>query len=216
MQFVSENTSIPVPKVLCAFEHAGRTYIVMERVSGQSLAQGWVGRSKASKAHIHEQLRSIVLQLRSITPPKNIGVANVYGGPVYDQRFPNQSSWGPFKTIQDFHRELRNGIEIEHIQDPSSAADLRELIGFHNQPGKKPVFTHGDLSSLNILARGDEIVGIIDWETAGWMPPYWEYTSAWNVNPQNRFCQEEVGNYLTPMTHELEMEKIRQGYFGDV
>ncbi|KAM0812621.1 putative Kinase-like domain-containing protein [Seiridium cardinale] len=216
MQFVSTNTSIPVPKVFCAFEHAGRTYIVMERVSGQSLAQGWLGRSKTSKARIHEQLRSIVLQLRSITPPKNIGVANAYGGPVYDQRFPKQSSWGPFKTIQDFHRELRNGVEIEHLQDPSLAADLRQLIEFHNQPRTRPVFTHGDLSSLNILARGDEIVGIIDWETAGWMPPYWEYTSAWNVNPQNRFWQEEVGNYLTPMTHELEMEKIRQRYFGDV
>lgn len=36
------------------------------------------------------------------------------------------------------------------------------------------VFTHGDLSSLNILARVDDIVGIIDWETAGWYPSYWE------------------------------------------
>jgi len=34
------------------------------------------------------------------------------------------------------------------------------------------VFTHGDLSSLNVLVRGDQIVGIIDWETAGWYPSY--------------------------------------------
>ncbi|KAI0120600.1 kinase-like domain-containing protein [Xylariales sp. AK1849] len=216
MQFVSKNTSIPVPRIICAFEHAGRAYIVMERIFGQNLAQGWAARSEASKALIHEQLRSIVLQLRSITPPKNIGVANIHGGPVYDQRFPKQSSWGPFKTIQDFHRELRNGIDVEHHEDSSLAADLRALIDFHNLSWTEPVFTHGDLSSLNILARGDEVVGIIDWETAGWMPPYWEYTSAWNANPQNKFWQEEVGNYLTPMTHELEMEKIRQRYFGDI
>ena len=37
------------------------------------------------------------------------------------------------------------------------------------------VFTHGDLSSFNIVARVDGIVGIIDWETAGWYPSYWEY-----------------------------------------
>jgi hypothetical protein len=212
MQFVSNNTPIPVPRVICAFEHAGQAYIVRERISGQNLAQGWAGRSEASKARFYEQLRSIVLQLRSIAPLKNMGVANVNGGPVYDQQFPKQSSWGPFKTIQDFRREL---IEVEHLQDPSLAAGLCGLIDFHNQSWAGPVPTHGDLSSLDILARGDERVGIVAWETAGWMPLYWEYTSAWNVNPQNKFWQE-VDNYLTPMTHELEMKKIRHRYFGDV
>jgi RIO-like serine/threonine protein kinase len=28
-------------------------------------------------------------------------------------------------------------------------------------------FIHGDLSSLNIIVRGDTIVGLIDWQTAG-------------------------------------------------
>jgi hypothetical protein len=32
------------------------------------------------------------------------------------------------------------------------------------------VFTHGDLSSMNILARGDNVVGIDDGETAGSIP----------------------------------------------
>ncbi|ETS83078.1 hypothetical protein PFICI_04954 [Pestalotiopsis fici W106-1] len=215
MQFVSENTTIPVPKIICAFEHAGRTYIVMERIDGQMLAQGWFKRSETSKARILEQLRLMMLQLRSIAPPQDTGMANVNGGPVYDQRFPTHSYWGPFKTLQDFHRELRSGIEVDHIDDSSLAAQLRPLIEFHNQPWSAPVFTHGDLSSLNILARGDDVVGIIDWETAGWMPPYWEYTSAWHVNPQNMFWQEEVGKFLTPLPHELEMEKIRRRYFGD-
>jgi hypothetical protein len=77
-------------------------------------------------------------------------------------------------------------------------------------------FTHGDLSSLNILARGDNIVGIIDWETAGFLPEYLEYTSACQVNPRNLFWREEVEKFIGPMPAAWEMGKIRRKYFGDI
>ncbi|KAK6840103.1 hypothetical protein PG987_005969 [Apiospora arundinis] len=57
--------------------------------------------------------------------------------------------------------------------------DLREMAALQNGPWPASVFTHGDLNPSNIFVRGDEVVGIIDWETAGWYPDYWEYTSAW-------------------------------------
>jgi thiamine kinase-like enzyme len=94
--------------------------------------------------------------------------------------------------------------------------EISELISQQDKLQSAPVFTHGDLSSLNVLASGDEIVGIIDWETAGWYPSYWEYTTAWNVNPQNQFWRDEVDRFLQPMHEELEMEKTRLKYFGDV
>jgi len=59
------------------------------------------------------------------------------------------------------------------------------------------VFTHGDLSSLNILTHGDVVVAVIDWETSGWYPSYWEYTSAWNVNQQNQFWRDESTDFWT-------------------
>lgn len=93
--------------------------------------------------------------------------------------------------------------------------DLQELATFYRQAPSTSVLTHGDLSSLNILVRGDTVVGIIDWETAGWFPLYWEYTCASNVNPQNEFWRQEVDKFMTPMPHELRMEGIRQKYFGD-
>lgn len=40
MQFIARNTSIPVPKVYCAFTRKARTYIVMERIQGETLGQG--------------------------------------------------------------------------------------------------------------------------------------------------------------------------------
>ena len=37
------------------------------------------------------------------------------------------------------------------------------------------VLTHGDLVPRNILVKNGRIVGIIDWEMAGFYPEYWEY-----------------------------------------
>ncbi|KAF4442003.1 kinase-like protein [Fusarium austroafricanum] len=213
MIFVATNTSIPVPKVYCSFEHKGRVYILMQRLPGQDLSQGWNQRSEESRAQILQQLHNMVTELRNIPPPDGVGVANVDGGPIFDQRLPDKAYWGPFATIQGFHRELHNGVELQDNEE--ALPGLRELIQFHNGPWQRPVFTHGDLSSLNILAIDDEVTGIVDWETAGWMPPYWEYTSAWHVNPRNVFWRDAIDGFLLPFPHELEMEKIRRQYFGE-
>jgi aminoglycoside phosphotransferase len=213
MQFIAKHTSIPVPRIYCAFVHRNQTYIVMERIHGLPAAVGWVRRSEESKAKILDQLRSMVLEMRSIPPPEGTGVAEVNGGPLFDYRLPGTTDHvGPFKTIEDFHRYLREGLE-DH---PQHLPEVRELISRHAEYQSAIAFTHGDLSSLNILVSGDKVVGIIDWETAGWYPSYWEYTSAWNVNPQNQFWQCEVEKFLQPLPRELEMEQIRLRYFGDV
>lgn len=39
----------------------------------------------------------------------------------------------------------------------------------------KILFTHGDLSPTNIIVKEGRIVGIVDWEYAGWYPEYWEF-----------------------------------------
>ncbi|RXG42229.1 hypothetical protein VDGE_30283 [Verticillium dahliae] len=214
MRFVAQNTTIPVPKVYSAFEHKGRVYIVMERIDGLYLANGWRQRTAESRANILNGLRGLIQQLRQIPAPTDCRVCNVDGGPIYDPRLPGPKHWGPFRAIDDFHRKLRADLdEPEYAGTP--IPELGRLISFHQQPWPSPVFSHGDLSSLNILARDDTIVGIVDWETAGWMPPYWEYTSAWNVNPQNQFWQDEVDRFLEPFPEALAMDAIRRKYNGD-
>jgi aminoglycoside phosphotransferase len=208
MRFIARNTTIPVPKVYCAFEHKGRVYVVMERIQGQALWYGWVRRPQESKDKILQSLKLMIQQLHSITPPSNVGVSNISGGPIFDQRLPNNSLWGPFSTIREFHMKLCDGLG-ELTPNQTLPSDLDKLAAFYNRPWPTPTFTHGDLSSSNIIVQGDEVVGIVDWETAGWMPPYWEYTSARNVNPQNQFWQMEVDNFLPPIPEALEMEKIK-------
>ncbi|KAI3399148.1 hypothetical protein diail_7727 [Diaporthe ilicicola] len=216
MLFVAKHTtSVPVPKVYSAFERDGRAYIVMERIDGENLADGWNARSDESKASILGQLKAIVEELRGIQPPPRVGVANVDGGPIFDHRLPCKSLWGPFSTIHGFHQELRGGIAVADIQDDASSPGVKQLASFHEQASQCPVFTHGDLSSLNILVKDDKVVGIVDWETAGWYPSYWEYTSAKHPNPQNSWWQDEVDRFIPSEPEALEVEAIRRRYFGD-
>lgn len=211
MRFIAQHTSIPVPKVHCAFTHRDNTYIVMEHIDGDMIARGWVFRSNESKAKIHCQLQEFIREMRRIPSP-GPGVANVDGGSLFDPRI-SVPTWrfGPFTSIQAFHEFLHDGLR----PGPNMPLRVNDLIAQHGGPWPLPTFTHGDLSSLNILAKGDRVVGIVDWETAGWFPPYWEYTTACQVNPQNSFWIEEIGKFLDPFPAEQAMEKIRQKYFGD-
>lgn len=165
MRYVAQNTAIPVPKVYCSFTRRGWTYIVMERIHGTYLAQGWVQRSEESKAKILSKLNSLLQQLRKLSPP-GPGVSNVDGGSLYDCRLPGPSSrFGSFESVQDFHKYLRGGMHT----DPNVDLEVNQLIKLQDGPWPPPSFTHGDLSSFNILDQGDEVVGIIDWETVGWL-----------------------------------------------
>jgi RIO-like serine/threonine protein kinase len=103
---------------------------------------------------------------------------------------------GPFQSVHDFHRYLRGAFD----EDSNHYPEVSKLIVLQDRVWPPPVFTHGDFNSLNIRVHGDMIVGIIDWETTGWYPSYWEYTTASQVNPMNYFWREEIHKFpdLTP------------------
>uniref|UniRef100_A0A8H7TTT5 Aminoglycoside phosphotransferase domain-containing protein n=1 Tax=Bionectria ochroleuca TaxID=29856 RepID=A0A8H7TTT5_BIOOC len=147
------------------------------------------------------------------SPPEGTQVSSINGGPFWDCRLPSRDYWGPYSTVREFHEALFNGVPWDC--DCTKFPDLAELFTFYRQAENKLVLTHGDLSSLNILIQGDNVVGIVDWETAGWFPSYWEYTTAKYVNPQNPFWADPVDHFISPMPEELKMETIRRKYFGD-
>jgi aminoglycoside phosphotransferase (APT) family kinase protein len=211
MLFVGKNTTVPVPKVYFAFTHEECTYILMERIHGQMAARNWVNRSDASKSEIHNSLRKMISEMRGLVPQSN-AICSVSGGPLYDSRIPQMTRrFGPFRSVREFHAYLRKGTQAQS----GDSADFLKLTSLHAQDWGAPTFTHGDLSSLNILVRDDRVVGIIDWVTSGWYPPYWEYTTACQVNPQNSFWKDEIDKFLEPMPDALVMEYLRQRYFGD-
>ncbi|KAF5550700.1 serine threonine kinase [Fusarium mexicanum] len=219
-QFVAANTSIPVPTIHCSFVHKTRAHIVMQRIRGTSLAEAWKTLSEVDLASIFAQLRRMLEELRALVPPNGAGVESCIGGSLRDSRIPrSRPRFGPFKTVQEFHRWLREDLEPDshsaHIEE-QDWKDIKEMIAKQDGPWPSPVFTRGDLNPFNILVRGGQVVGIIDWEFAGWYPYYWEYTSAWLGNLIRQGWQEPLTKFLNAYPLELEMEKTRDRWWGDL
>ncbi|KAF2762285.1 kinase-like protein [Pseudovirgaria hyperparasitica] len=220
-RFIAKHTSIPVPAVHHAFAHGGKTYILMERIHGDTLGSKWTSLSEASRSAILLQLKCMLEELRGLVPPSE-GIANVDGGPLHDCRLPFKPSWGPFDTVSDFHLTLRNDVTsaaLDHEAcslDPVCIADVKRIIAFHDSVVHRPVFTHGDLNPRNILVRDGKIVAIIDWETAAWMPYYWEYTTIRQDVMRNTWWHREVHKFLQPYESEYAMDSLRRQYFGEL
>lgn len=222
MRFIAENTSIPVPKVLSAFVRNGAAYIVMERIQGQELAKLWHRLSDQTRASLLDQLRQMVDELRALQPPTEFAVGSCTGGSLQDfrqSRAPPPVRFGPFRTVQDFHSWLRDGLKQgqAEITEQADLNDVNEMIARQDGPWPPPVFTHGDLNPSNILVRDDKIVGIIDWEMSGWYPHYWEYTSlkigSYLVNP---VWDDNIDKFLSPLPDEMKMEKVRFRWWGNI
>ncbi|KAK4548490.1 hypothetical protein LTR36_009400 [Oleoguttula mirabilis] len=219
MRFIAENTSIPVPKVYCSFVHKGRAFILMERIQGEEIPRAWERLGEAGRQKIFAQLRQMLQELRALEPPLGTGVESCAGGGLYDSRMPTHPRFGPFKTVQNFHFWLREELQPSEHKDrenDSEWQDLKKMAAMQDGPWPPPVFTHADLNPFNILIRGDEVVGIVDWEFAGWYPNYWEYTSAWHGNVTRTGWQDVLDQFLDPLPAELEMEATRQKWWGEV
>ncbi|ORY02288.1 kinase-like domain-containing protein [Clohesyomyces aquaticus] len=175
MKFVAENTSIPVPRVYCSFLRKKRAYISLAEEGGEEGLE-----------RIFAQLRKMFQELRGLTPPSGTGVESCVRGSLYDSRIPRGCPrFGPFKTIQEFHFWLRHDYKQEDLkerEDDQDSQDLRDMMSIQHGPWPAPVFTHGDFNPFNVKVRDGKVVGIIDWEFAGWYPNYWEYGSAWFGN----------------------------------
>lgn len=222
MKYIAEHTTIPVPKVYCSFLHKNRAYIVMERIQGEELAGAWKKLSEKSLQKILAQLKNIIEELRNIEPPPGTGVESSVGGSLYDSRLPHGNPrFGPYKTIQEFHRWLRDDIKVTQTETGNSVTSQQEAdeikIMITKQDGNwsPPVFTHCDLNPFNILVSGDKIVGLIDWESSGWYPLYWEYTMAWFGNQTRTEWQGILCSLLEAYPQELEMERTRNKWWGE-
>ncbi|KAH0370310.1 kinase subdomain-containing protein, partial [Aureobasidium melanogenum] len=216
MRFIAEKTSIPVPKVHCSFVHKGRTYILMERIQGEEIPRAWARLGDHGRTEIFAQLKQMIDEMRSLTPPSSTRVQSCTGGDLWDSRYNHcHSRFGPFATIQEFHLWLRQGCRVaEHKNNErmrgGEGQEIARLEAMHDGPWPPPVFTHGDLNPGNILVRDQDVVAIIDWEFAGWYPHYWEYTAAWYGNLVRTGWQDVLPHFLQAYPAELAMEINRQ------
>ncbi|KAG4274870.1 hypothetical protein FPRO04_08878 [Fusarium proliferatum] len=174
LKVLEEKTSITVPRVFDIVsqnnDEDDLSYLLMSRVPGTSLAICRDALSDQDYANLSIQLKECVSQMRDIPKPANhdMAICNTLGEACRDPRIRDWSPIGPFPDEASFSQSLRFSDE------PS-------------RRGHKICFTHGDLNPRNIMVerisnsaevRGWRLSGIIDWETAGYYPEYWDYTKS--------------------------------------
>ncbi|KAI1825458.1 kinase-like protein [Xylaria intraflava] len=180
LRLVKEHTNIPVPAVFKSdYKTTARGhpwgYIWMERLRGTPLHKLWDGLEAPTKAHICRQLWGFVDQLRKIPRPaefEHLYQCGADGSLCQDVMLKDLNSDAPMPILDDqaFRNRINErylfyagGTYGEHLPDFLPRAD-------------SSVFTHTDLAPPNILVdESYTIVGLLDWESAGWFPDYWEY-----------------------------------------
>ncbi|TVY15577.1 hypothetical protein LARI1_G007835 [Lachnellula arida] len=218
LRFVAENTTIPVPKVHCAFEHKHVKYIVMDRIDGEEIGNGWSERPEAERASLLRQLKGYFDQLRNIPHPRPGIIAAVDMQELYEPRTYNgRYGFGPFANEADFNRFLRFGIKDgrgvlketgeRSLVTADEGSDMRMVVKMQDQ-------LQGLTKYASLMEMLGKIVAIIDFELSGFYPEYWEYTCAMNVNIQDGFWKAEIGKFLDPYPRELEIEENRRKHFG--
>ncbi|KZO94122.1 hypothetical protein CALVIDRAFT_539173, partial [Calocera viscosa TUFC12733] len=112
--------------------------------------------------------------MHKIPNPHKYGVCSSAGGeldaPLYTG---NHFDLPTFEDIGSFHAWLRDRMGRHW---PVMQPRVQSI--FTNFEGAQPVFSHGGLSPDNIMICDGRLSVLIDWETAGWMPPYWDYVCA--------------------------------------
>lgn len=165
--------SVPAPLLIDTFQGPdGRERFIMTAVPGERLADVFYRMSYAERNKCADDLAEIVDRIRRIPNTTEYRFANTLGGPITDHR-ATSTQCGPFYTEDEFNRHLTKGI--------GSVLKKKMLSMQYND--HRSVFTHSDFWMTNILVNRGRLSGIVDWECAGYMPEYWEFTKAiWGVS----------------------------------
>lgn len=176
MDYVKNNTSIPIPTVLEVHLddvlNSQTSWIRMQRLSGLELGTAWPQMDDHARSETICELRSHLDQLRRLRPPADAErrIGSVSGGPAWDHRLSNMKTCGPFKSVAEFHDFLV--APVQQCPRPELVAIYRSQLAETDTCAV--CFAHADLSWENILvdASTGKIQGILDWGMAGFWPDW--------------------------------------------
>lgn len=171
IRFLASRTSIPTPKVIEEWqEDDGAYFLLTRRIQGQPLSELWPTMSWADKERVAKQTAEYLMQLRELRSDR---MESIGGQPLYSAfLFPNGYGigHGPISSDDELWAEM-----LALTQVPKQiCSKLRQRM-----PTAAPyTFTHGDLTNVNIMVENGNLAGILDWESSGYFPVWWEFTCA--------------------------------------
>ncbi|KAK9783573.1 putative Kinase-like domain-containing protein [Seiridium cardinale] len=170
------NDEVPVPEVFGWRKYGEKNFIYISLIHGETLREAWPKLTEADKESICDGLAHIVSALRQVSQgSSDTIIGSVSRGTVQDRFFQVDYEDGPFTSIKSFNDWLFAAATRTRPGPEGVTGPYRDLLS-----DTGPIyFTHGDLTLGNIIvssmANPRRILGVVDWEQAGWYPAYWEY-----------------------------------------
>lgn len=184
---LAKAAGLPVPTVYCFgtwdFSFPGYPTeidhgILMRRMPGKPLGEVYDSLSSEALATIKDELRGYFKIMHSLNNPFGENrICSVAGTKIFGHTLPG-AFIGPCDDESAFHATLRESCTPDGMGQSGKPYDdaLCDFELIYDMP-HRVVFTHGDLWHHNILIHDGHVSGIVDWETAGWLPEYWECTT---------------------------------------
>lgn len=170
----------PCPRVISIGEHPSRpaapVSILMMRLPGEPFDEAYDDFSPERREVVVEELVLMLDCMRRWKSPWGRRICSISGGSIRSIRVPDHRI-DPCETEYEL---------LDHLLAPASKHSYNSVEDYHQalETAKALydmehgiVFTHGDLALHNVLVHDGHISGFIDWESAGWYPEYWEFTT---------------------------------------
>ncbi len=198
LELISRRLDVPVPRFHSTSTRLdGTTSISMDYVDGHTLSDIWTSLSNEQKLAIAEQLRVIVIAMRSLQPENNT-IGSCGGGPTIDIRRYSIYKGGPFADEDAFNDFLASDVL------PATPSILVRKFRQQLRTDHRLVFTHGDIAQHNVIIKDNNVVALLDWQCAGWYPEYWDYVKFF-MRPAKSKDWYEYADIIFPQIYDDEL-----------
>ncbi|KAK8167644.1 kinase-like domain-containing protein [Phyllosticta citrichinensis] len=200
---------IPVPVIISYGEHPNTPHapvsILMTRLPGDDLGQVYEKLSDSEKQAVFADVKTIFDAVRKWKSPwGDTRICSPSGAGIRSIRVPEHFA-PPCENKDEFIDYLL--LPASDHRFPSREAFLEGLATVNSIRSipHRIVFSHGDLKHHNIMVHAGRVSGIIDFESAGWYPEYWDFTTARWFLPRDYWWYDFVAR-LGGSEYEREQE----------
>ncbi|KAA8645127.1 uncharacterized protein ATNIH1004_009344 [Aspergillus tanneri] len=180
---MAEPAGIPVPKVISCGEHLNAPFnrrfsILMTRLPGVPLENSRDKLQVDAEEPWLDELKLCITSMRLWRPPGSETICSPIGTHLRSSRVPGHIM-GPFSSLEAFYKYLFSPASAHAFKSNTEYQKVLSRARRLQDYQHRTVFTHGDFKAHNILVDDEgHLSGFLDWESAGWYPGYWEFTTA--------------------------------------
>lgn len=178
-----KEAGVPVPTVIDFNSGEGTHYLLTERLPGSNLVDKWSTLSVGQREDFIAQAAGYLQKIHTIR-------SNAYRLPIYSQDDSGTLVQAMAARI-DFSRLDRTKLTPEQRENVEL---LEQFYKDHNRlldEQGTAVLVHNDFHFENILADGDKVTGIIDWDWASYAPADYELRSMLDYAHAPKYYVEE-------------------------